>query len=89
MKKVINWNSAKNEILKKDKARGGVCFEDCVSLIEDGYILMQFPHPSRENQNIFVLNIKDYTYCVPYIENDTEIFLKTIFPARKFKYLIT
>ena len=27
--------------------------------------------------------IDDYAYLVPYVENDTEIFLKTIIPSRK------
>jgi hypothetical protein len=32
---------------------------------------------------VFVVAIDDYVYLVPYIENDGEIFLKTIVPSRK------
>jgi len=36
-----------------------------------------------------VINIENYACLVPYIESDTEIFLKTIIPSRKAtsKYL--
>jgi len=32
---------------------------------------------------MFVLDIDDYVYLVPYVENRKEIFLKTIIPSRK------
>ena len=31
----------------------------------------------------FVVAIDEYVYLVPYVENDEEIFLKTIVPSRK------
>jgi len=45
-------------------------------------------HPNKEkytNQNIFIIliQIKDYIYLVPYVEDDTSIFFKTITPSRK------
>ncbi len=42
--------------------------------------------PDREkypSQRILVVKIKAYAYLVPYVETDTEIFLKTIIPSRK------
>lgn len=44
-------------------------------------------NPSREGQNIFVLNIEDYAYVVPYVEDDVGIYLKTVFPSRKYTKL--
>jgi hypothetical protein len=38
----------------------------------------------EENQRSFVIDIDDYIYLVPYIENEEEIYLKTIYPSRKF-----
>ena len=37
------------------------------------------------NQNIFIIlvEIKNYVYLVPYVEDDTSIFLKTIIPSRQ------
>jgi len=30
-----------------------------------------------------LIQIKDYVYLVPYVEDDTSIFLKSIIPSRK------
>jgi hypothetical protein len=35
-----------------------------------------------------VISIENYPYCIPYIMNDKEIVLKTIYPDRKFKKLL-
>ena len=43
-------------------------------------------HPNQlryPNQKISVVLIEDYAYLVPYVETDTEFFLKTIIPSRK------
>lgn len=38
---------------------------------------------------MFVVEIENYIYLVPFIEKEDEIFLKTIYPSRKAtkKYL--
>lgn len=89
--KNIRWNLEKNELLKKERS---VSFEDVILSIEAGGLLDNFQHPNEEkypNQKIFVIliQIKNYVYLVPYVENDVEIFLKTIIPSRKMtkKYL--
>ncbi|MFT4929808.1 MAG: hypothetical protein ACI8WB_005943, partial [Phenylobacterium sp.] len=43
-------------------------------------------HPNASNypnQRIFIVNIDDYAYAVPYVESDREYFLKTVIPSRK------
>jgi hypothetical protein len=43
-------------------------------------------HPNESdypNQKMYVLYLNHYIYLVPVIENEDEIFLKTIFPSRK------
>ena len=87
--KKITWNSEKNKKLIKER---GISFEIVVYFIENGQILDDFDHPNKKkygNQNIFVVNINNYAYLVPYIETNEEIFLKTIIPSRKAtrKYL--
>jgi len=87
--KIINWNKDKNIWLKKCRDIG---FEDVLYYIDNDFILDDIEHPDKEqypNQKIFVLDIEGYVYLVPYIESDTEIFLKTIIPSRKAtkKYL--
>ena len=87
--KYFSWNEAKNELLKSERH---VSFEDVVFYIEKGFLLDVLEHPNQEKyegQKIFAVQIDDYVYLVPFIENDHEIFLKTIIPSRKAtrKYL--
>ncbi|MBA1446697.1 MAG: hypothetical protein FE835_17700 [Gammaproteobacteria bacterium] len=52
--------------------------------------VIKHPNPLRyPNQKMFIVNIENYAYLVPFVENETEIFLKTIIPSRKAtrKYL--
>jgi hypothetical protein len=68
------------------KAARGICFEDVVFFIERGDILDDYLHPNQRDypgQRIMVINIANNAYLVPYIENDEELFLKTIIPSRK------
>ncbi len=81
--KRFNWNSDKNQKLIQER---GVSFEDVVFYLLQGEILDDLEHPNLEKysgQRIFVLNIDEYIYLVPYVESEDEIFLKTIIPSRK------
>ncbi len=54
--------------------------------IQSGALLDDIVHPDTDkylNQKVFVVNIVDYAYLVPYVETTEEIFLKTIIPSRK------
>lgn len=54
--------------------------------IERGDLLDVYEHPNREhysNQQILVVQIQDYAYLVPFVEDETGRFLKTIIPSRK------
>jgi len=91
MNKTINYSLEKNEILKRDR---GVGFEDVLLAIESGNLLDDIEHPNRvkyPHQNIFIILIviKSYVYLVPYVEDGSMIFLKTIIPSRVMtkKYL--
>jgi len=83
--KTIRYSLEKNEILKSTR---GISFEDVILALEEGYLLDDIEHPNKEkypNQNIFIILIvvKDYVYLVPYVEDESSIFLKTIIPSRK------
>ena len=83
--KTIRYSLEKNEILKANR---NISFEDVILALENGYLLDDVEHPNKEkypNQNIFIIliQIKDYVHLVPYVEDDTSIFLKTIIPSRK------
>lgn len=83
--KKISWNLQKAKILNEDRTRGGVSFEDCVVALEEGRVLDDLPHPSEgyEHQRLLILEINNYAYVVPYVETETELFFKTVFPSRK------
>lgn len=89
--KYFTWDPEKN---KKLKAQRGVSFEDIVMRIERGEILDVLEHPDQEKyegQRLFVVNIEDYAYLVPFVEEQEQVVLKTIIPSRKAtkKYLRT
>jgi len=89
--KKITWNVEKAEALRLDQSRGGVTFEDCVDALEGGRILDNIRNPvlNRKNQWMYILEINNYAYAVPYVKSKdaNEIFLKTVYPSRKFTKL--
>lgn len=81
--KTYAWNSEKNALLKETR---GVGFEDIVFHIEAGDEISVADHPNQERypgQQISMVMIDGYAYLVPFVESDTEVFLKTIIPSRK------
>lgn len=84
--KYFNWNFEKNKKLIKER---GVSFEMCLIKIESKDVLDILNNINYPNQKIFVLEMEEYVYLVPFVESENEIFLKTIIPSRKFtkKYL--
>jgi len=87
--KYFSWNIEKNEQLKKERS---ISFEEVVFHVERGQLLDIVEHPNQEKyagQRILIVNINDYVYLVPFVEDENEVFLKTIIPSRKAtrKYL--
>ncbi|MCP4460542.1 MAG: BrnT family toxin [Cytophagales bacterium] len=85
----FSWNAEKNDWLKKER---NISFEEVVFWITEGGLLDVVDHPNKEkykNQRILIVEVNNYVYLVPFIENKNELFLKTIIPSRKAtaKYL--
>ena len=81
--KSINWSADKNKLLIEER---GISFEDFIFFLQNGKMLDDVEHPNKDkypNQRIFVVEINDYAFLVPYVESAEEIFLKTIIPSRK------
>lgn len=76
MMKHFDWDAQKNEKLKEER---GIGFEEIVASIIEGKVLATIPH-----QRIFIIELHDYIYVVPFVEDEKKIFLKTIFPSRKY-----
>lgn len=69
------------------KTQRGVCFEDVILSLENGNLLDIVPHFNLEkypNQKLLILDIQDYTYYVPFVEDNEKVFLKNIIPSRKY-----
>lgn len=79
----INYNEEKNQLLQ---ATRGISFEDVIVAMSEGKLLADKKHQNEKyhHQRVFVVQINDYAYAVPYVINiqKKEIFLKTVFPSR-------
>ena len=86
--KNYNWNEEKNELLKKSERK--ISFEKIISAIANKKLLDVIPSPTHKEQLCFVVNVENYVYIVPFVEEDNKtIFLKTIYPSRKYtKYYL-
>ena len=85
--KLFNWNADKNHILIEER---GKSFEEVVFHIQNGDLIDDIRHPNASeypNQRVFIVNIDEYAYLVPYVEDERAYFLKTVIPSRKFTKL--
>ena len=81
---IFNWDNIKNEQLKKER---GVSFEQIVFLIENDCVIDILKHPNKKKyggQRVYIVNIDNYAYVVPYEDKGEERILRTIFPSRKY-----
>lgn len=77
------WDVSKNDRLLRER---GVSFEEVLLAIEQGRLLDVLEHPNTVrygHQKIFVVEIRQYAYLVPFVDRGHELFLKTIIPSRK------
>ncbi len=84
--KSISWNPDKAAALSNNELRNAIGFEECLAAIDEGRVLDDLPNPSPQypHQRMLILNIDNYAYVVPYVDHDGHIFLKTVFPSRKY-----
>jgi len=69
----------------------GITFEQAIESIAENGVLLDFKHPNTTqypNQRIMVIAMNDYPYCIPYVIDGENYVLKTVFPDRRFKYLL-
>lgn len=78
--KDMRWSQLKSERLKRIR---GVSFEEIIS----AELIAVKKHPRKAHQNIMLFKFKGYLWIVPYIEEKDYIFLKTLYPSRKFTKL--
>jgi hypothetical protein len=79
---VLHWNDEKDRWLIRNR---GVSLKAIADKIVSGEYTDILENPSRAEQYVFIIDVENYTWAVPFIiEEDETIFLKTAYPSRKF-----
>lgn len=81
--KYFKWIEGENRTLKKSR---NISFEEIVLAIDDGKLLDVLQHDNRDkypDQFLLIIDIRNYAYVVPFVEDGESYFLKTIYPSRK------
>jgi hypothetical protein len=78
--KKINWNEEKALLLKETRQ---IDFNELAAIIEEKNFFGVFSVPNRKEQKMFILDYNNYIICVPFVETEHEIFLKTAYRNRK------
>jgi len=87
--KYFDWDQLRNIKLLAERS---ICFEDIVAALDEGKLLDTIVHPNQKRypeQKILIIEVDGYAFLVPFVEDEEKIFLKTIYPSRKFtiKYI--
>ncbi len=78
---MIIWDDKKDTKLKIER---NISFEEISDIILNKQYLDVLKHPSKSNQKIFVIELNNYIYAVPFIiDGYSNIVLKTAYPSRK------
>ena len=78
--KEIRWNLLKSERIKRTR---GVSFKEIIK----AKLVAIKRHPKKENQDIMLFEYKSYIWIVPFVEEEVYIFLKTLYPSRKYTHI--
>lgn len=71
---MYNFSIQKNQILKRER---GISFDEVIAAIENGGLLDIIDHPNPikyPNQEMMVVEVNDYVYLIPFIEEGTDSF---------------
>lgn len=85
----FEYSEEKNVKLKELR---GIGFDEIIYSINRGGLLDVIRHPNENkyfNQYFYVVEMDEYVYLVPFVRRGNSVFLKTLFPSRKYtkKYL--
>jgi len=78
----FNWINEKNILLKRER---NICFEDVVTAIENNKLLDSIKNQSENHQEQYclIIDISNYVYIVPFVQERNLFFLKTMYKSRK------
>lgn len=78
---MIIWDENKDLRLKIER---NISFQEVSELILTNQYLDILEHPTKPEQKIFVIEMNNYTYAVPFIiDENSNIVLKTVYPSGK------
>jgi uncharacterized DUF497 family protein len=84
----FSFNEKKNRLLIEKR---GISFVQIIQAAAEAGILLDVKHPNNEkypDQRMFVVEFSGETYCVPYVLSGDNCFLKTVYPNRKYRFLL-
>ncbi len=73
----IRWSLTKSDRLKRVR---GTSFEEIIQ----ARLVAVKKHPHKGHQNIMLFEHEGYIWVVPYVMEGEDIFLKTLYPSRKY-----
>ena len=76
----FRWNELKDRRLKMTR---GVSFED----ILNARFIRVIDHPTIQGQYLMLFEHNGYVWVVPFVREERGIFLKTLYPCRKYMKL--
>lgn len=80
---IFQFDRDKDAKLREER---GVSFEQVISILQENKMLDILEHPNKKkysHQKVYVVELNNYIYLVPFVKNGNVIFLKTIIPNRK------
>ena len=84
----FDYDEHKNEWLLRER---DLSFEDVIVALSEGRLLADYMHPNQKKypgQRIMVVNIHNYSHCVPYVVDGEIMHMMTVYASRKFLYLL-
>lgn len=78
--KEMQWSLLKSGRLKRTR---GASFEDIVQ----AKLVAVKRHSRRANQQVMLFEYQGYIWVVPFVESEGHLFLKTLYPSRKYTAL--
>lgn len=83
MKRVEFWKEKREKVLEER----WIDMEELSEMIANNVAIRSIPNLNHSNQKIFLIQYQGYIVCVPYVEDEEKIFLKTAYYARKYNKL--
>jgi len=75
--KKFKWDESKNKKINEER---GASFEEIIKSKLVGVV----KHPTREKQRFLLFEHKEYVWVVPCVVEEDHLFIKTMFPSRKY-----